>query len=140
MDEIEHLCKQLDGFHVSARIQRGADAKELSAIPPNKINRRLLKELPFAFDPGLPSPKPCHRPCWEPPANIDYSWFEAVLQVDKEITIRDGNKDIAFRTDLMDYFLENHLQWCYRDLVEKRERAIGPYSDRQEDLFWQNLL
>lgn len=40
---------------------------------------------------------------------MNYTWFEQLLQADKEITSREGKVDIVFRRDVMDFTIEVSL-------------------------------
>lgn len=154
MTRMEELCKQLSAIHISPRLQRAADAEAILLLPAqkltgwmlhglpfahdlscdlldadlnhNKLARKLLDELPFAFNGkrGLLSPAPGKRPSWEPPV-LDYTWYEPLLQGDKEITARDGKAGIVWRTEMMDYTIEARLLTRYWRFAFDARKAAG---------------
>ena len=117
-----------------SRARRAAVAKEVASMPHHIHARSLLKELPFAWDP-LPSPASGTRPCWEPPV-LDYTWYEQLLQGDKEITARDGKAEIVWRSEVMDYSIEARLLTRYWLFALDAWKAAGGC---QEQRFWNSL-
>ena len=55
---------------------------------------------------------------------MNYTWFEQLLQADKEITSREGKVDIVFRRDVMDFTIEVSLLSRYWHFVEKRAATV----------------
>ena len=61
------------------------------------------------------------------------------MQGDKEITARDGKKDIAWRTDVLDTLIEVLLVERYRIFTDIQQEAAVGCGDWQEEHFWDTL-
>ena len=61
------------------------------------------------------------------------------MQGDKEITARDGKKDIAWRTDVLDTLIEVLLVERYRIFTDIQQEAAVGCGDWQEEHFWGTL-
>lgn len=120
---IDNLVNQLSSFHISPRMQRLAAEKENQNHPPPTDHLPTAPEatksagasptLTAAERKGLPTPQPECRPVWEPPM-FDYSWFEQLLDAEKEVNVQEGNKEIAWRTGAMDIMIDQEIQNTYR--------------------------
>lgn len=69
---------------------------------------------------------------------MDFSYFEIFLQADKDISAKEGKKQIAWRTDVVNSTIELSLLGRYRYLVLSACSRPG-CGDRQEKHFWSTL-
>lgn len=129
---MDELCKVLSAFHISTR-SAGAVEKEKSTSELD--GRSAFKELPFADEWGLPRPGPGCRPCWEPPI-FDYWLFEVLIAAQKELNSKEGNKEIAWRTNAFDILLQMELFGVYQG-THMTFYCLGKRrNNKQETAFW----
>lgn len=128
---MDELCNQLSAFHISARLQRQAEAEELAA---KQDNAWLLNELPSVWDKRLHTPEPGCRPVWEPPA-LDYSIFEVIIEAQKELNVEEGSKEIYWRVDMMDNYVERLLLTKYQNWIDEEKRVFEDCDNEKSFLF-----
>ena len=126
-NDMDDLCQQLAAFNISARLKRLTEDEQLLKEPKLQSGRSKNKTFQQTSSaslcrPGLPPPKlkASKRPCWEPPI-LDHSWLEILLNAQKEMTTRDGNEEISWRTDIIDNIIEGEILYTvYSPWVKKQ--------------------
>lgn len=133
---MDELCLQLSRSHISARLQRQAEAEELAA---KQGNAWFLKQLPLVWERRLPIPDYGRRPVWEPP-DLDYSMIEVLIEAQKEMNVKEGSSWIAWRTEMFDNFVERLLLMKYQNWIDAQKKDSRDCGNEEELSFWRKLL
>lgn len=139
---VDTLCTLLSSFHISLRLARIADYEEHEGDFESAWNSLLFLSTRLIGPGRLPDSVPGRPPCWQAPYILPWQLLqlEQLMEVQRELARQDGNKEIAWRTEVMDNLVEKELLSEYEDWVYEETVDAEKVSGNQEEVrFWKEL-